>query len=85
LGLITDDARLTLAVLLDAPACGADIRNRRAVTVYCLARQWVAELDELDAPHRGAFINAAGPWIASVDAMTEWPPRDPARARQPSC
>ena len=80
----TDDARLTLAVLLDARARGADILNRRAVTAIApLADGYAVELDE-----RGRkvsvevrfIVNASGPWVAAVDAMTEAaPPPRPLR------
>ena len=86
----TDDARLTLAVLLDARSRGADIRNRRAVTAIApLADGYAVELDErgLKLSVEARFIvNASGPWVASVDAMTAAsPPPRPlqARARQP--
>ena len=70
----TDDARLTLAVLLDARSRGADIRNRRAVTAIApLADGYAVELDErgqkLSVEAR-FIVNASGPWVASVDAMT---------------
>ena len=79
---ITDDARLTLAVLLDARARGADILNRRAVTaIAALANGYAVELDERGNKRRietRFIVNASGPWVASVDAMTEAAP--PARA-----
>ncbi len=79
---ITDDARLTLAVLLDARARGADILNRRAVTaIAALADGYAVELDERGNKRRieaRFIVNASGPWVASVDAMTEAAP--PARA-----
>lgn len=79
---VTDDARLTLAVLLDARARGADILNRRAVTAIApLANGYAVELDERGRKRRieACFIvNASGPWVASVDAMTKAAP--PARA-----
>ena len=81
---VTDDARLTLAVLLDARARGADIRNRRAVTAIApLANGYGVELDERGRKRRieaRFIVNAAGPWIASIDAMTEMAP--PARSLQ---
>ncbi|HZJ11997.1 MAG TPA: glycerol-3-phosphate dehydrogenase [Methyloceanibacter sp.] len=81
---ITDDARLTLAVLLDARARGADIRNRRAVTtIVPLANGYGVELDERGRKRRvdaRFIVNASGPWVASVDAMTEAaPPARPLR------
>jgi glycerol-3-phosphate dehydrogenase len=71
---ITDDARLTLAVLLDARARGANILNRRAVTAIApLADGYGIELDERGTQRRietRFVVNAAGPWVAHVDAMT---------------
>jgi glycerol-3-phosphate dehydrogenase len=79
---IADDARLTLAVLLDARARGADINNRRAVTaIVALADGYAIELDERGQRRRieaRFVVNAAGPWLAGIDAMTAVAP--PARA-----
>ena len=61
----TDDARLMLAVLLDARARGADILNRRAVTaIEPLANGYAVELDERGVKRRVEarfIVNAAGP------------------------
>ena len=74
----TDDARLTLAVLLDARARGADILNRRAVTAIApLADGYALELDERGKSRRVEarfVVNASGPWVGSVEALTETPP-----------
>jgi glycerol-3-phosphate dehydrogenase len=74
----TDDARLTLAVLLDARTRGADIKNRRAVTaIEPLADGYAVELDEgglkrcVEARY---IVNASGPWVASVDALSRLHP-----------
>jgi len=79
---VADDARLTLAVLLDARARGADIRNRRAVTAIApLADGYAVELDERGDKRRieaRFVVNAAGPWVSGIDAMTAQAP--PARA-----
>ncbi len=80
----TDDARLTLAVILDARARGADILNRRAVTsIAPLANGYGVDLDERGDKRRVEarfIVNASGPWIASVDAMTTAaPPPRPLR------
>jgi glycerol-3-phosphate dehydrogenase len=79
---MADDARLTLAVLLDARARGADILNRRAVrTIAALANGYAVELDERGCKRRVEarfVVNAAGPWVANVDAMTT--AASPARA-----
>jgi glycerol-3-phosphate dehydrogenase len=78
---MTDDARLTLAVLLDARARGADILNRRAVTgITPLANGYGIELDERGQKRRieaRFVVNAGGPWVANIDAMTTAAP--PAR------
>ncbi len=81
---IADDARLTLAVLLDARARGADILNRRAVTAIApLADGYAVELDERGQRRRieaRFIVNAAGPWVAGIDAMTGGaPPARPLR------
>ena len=81
---IADDARLTLAVLLDARARGADILNRRAVTTIApLANGYAIELDERGqrrSIEARFVVNAAGPWVASIDAMTKAaPPPRPLR------
>ena len=58
-----DDARLTLAVLLDARARGADILNRRAVTAIAAARRWLcgrARRARAQAEHRGALRRQCG-------------------------
>jgi glycerol-3-phosphate dehydrogenase len=80
----TDDARLVLAVLLDARARGADILNRRAVTaIEPLANGYAIELDERGANRRvdaRFIVNAAGPFVAIVDAMSSVsPPPRPLR------
>ena len=79
-----DDARLVLAVLLDARARGADILNRRAVTaIEPLANGYAIELDERGAKRRvdaRFIVNAAGPFVAGVDAMSSIaPPPRPLR------
>jgi glycerol-3-phosphate dehydrogenase len=80
----TDDARLTLAVLLDARARGADILNRRAVTAIAPATDgYAAELDERGVKRRieaRFLVNAGGPWIRSVETLTgASPPAHPLR------
>ncbi len=74
----TDDARLVLAVLLDARARGADILNRRAVTaIEPLANGYAVELDERGVKRRidaRFIVNAAGPFVAGVDAMSSVAP-----------
>ena len=74
----TDDARLVLAVLLDARARGADIRNRRAVTaIEPLANGYAVEMDERGVKNRvdaRFIVNAAGPFVAEIDAMSSIAP-----------
>jgi glycerol-3-phosphate dehydrogenase len=80
----TDDARLTLAVLLDARSRGADVLSRRAVTaISSIDNGYAVEVDErghkVDIAAR-FIVNASGPWVASVDAMTAAaPPPRPLR------
>ena len=80
----TDDARLTLAVLLDARSRGADVLNRRAVTAISpIENGYAVELDERRqkvSVLARFIVNASGPWVASVDAMTgASPPPRPLR------
>jgi glycerol-3-phosphate dehydrogenase len=80
----TDDSRLTLAVLLDARKRGADILNRRAVTAISpIDNGYSVELDERGkktSVEARFLVNASGPWVASVDAMTAAsPPSRPLR------
>ena len=80
----TDDARLVLAVLLDARARGADIQNRRGVTaIEPLANGYSVKLDERGVKRRidaRFIVNAAGPFIGAVDAMSSVaPPPHPLR------
>ena len=74
----TDDARLVLAVLLDARGRGADIRNRRAVTaIEPLANGYAVEMDERGVKRRvdtRFIVNAAGPFVAEIDAMSSIAP-----------
>ena len=81
---LTDDARLTLSVLLDARTRGADILNRRAVTAITpLANGYAVALDERGetrSVEARFIVNAAGPWVARVDSLTNAaPPRRPLR------
>jgi glycerol-3-phosphate dehydrogenase len=73
-----DDARLTLAVLLDARARGADVLNRREVTAISLLENgYAVELNERGLKRRVEtrfIVNAAGPWIDKVDAFCPKPP-----------
>jgi len=73
-----DDARLTLSVLLDARSRGADILNRRAVTAIAPREDgYTVELDERGTKRtiEARFIvNAAGAYVADVDAMTDAAP-----------
>jgi glycerol-3-phosphate dehydrogenase len=77
-----DDARLTLAVLLDARARGADVKNRRAVTAIApLQDGYGVELDEREHKRRVAarfVVNAGGPFVTEVDGLASRHP--PSRA-----
>jgi glycerol-3-phosphate dehydrogenase len=80
----TDDARLTLAVLLDARARGADILNRRAVTAIApFGDGYAIVLDERGTKRRieARFVaNASGPWVGQMDGLTSAsPPPHPLR------
>jgi glycerol-3-phosphate dehydrogenase len=83
----TDDARLVLAVLLDARARGADILNCRAVTeIEPLANGYAVEMDERGVKRRvdaRFIVNAAGPFVAEIDSMSRIapPPRRPRLVR----
>lgn len=74
----TDDARLTLSVLLDARSRGADILNRRTVTAIAAAEDgYTVELDERGTKRQITarfIVNAAGPFVPNIDAMTEAAP-----------
>jgi glycerol-3-phosphate dehydrogenase len=74
-----DDARLTLAVLLDARARGADILNRRAaIAIAPLADGYAIELDERGTKRRVEarfVVNASGPWVGNVDGLTAASPQ----------
>ncbi len=69
-----DDARLTLSVLLDARARGADIGNGRAVTALAPQEHgFLGTLSERGGSREVSarfVVNAAGPFVAEVDAMT---------------
>jgi glycerol-3-phosphate dehydrogenase len=75
---LTDDARLTLCVLLDARVRGADILNRRAVTAITpLADGYAVAIDERGRKRNVEahfIVNAAGPWVARVDSLTKAAP-----------
>ena len=80
---LTDDARLTLSVLLDARARGADILNRRAVTAITpLANGYAVALDERGqarSVEARFIVNAAGPWVARIDGLTSAAPSPPVK------
>ncbi len=73
-----DDARLTLSVALEARARGADILNRRAVTAITPNDNgYRVELDERGTKREVEarfIVNAAGAFVAEVDAMTDAAP-----------
>lgn len=73
-----DDARLTLAVALDARARGADVLNRRSVTaITALENGYAVDLDERGQKRSietRFMVNAAGPFAPQVDALTDAAP-----------
>lgn len=75
----TDDARLVLAVLLDARERGADISNYRAVTAIDAVGHgyMVAYLQDgvTRTAHARFVVNAAGPWANAVSKLCSAPPR----------
>lgn len=73
-----DDARLTLSVALDARGRGADILNRRGVTAITpMENGYAVDLDERGQKRRVEarfIVNAAGPFVSQVDALTDAAP-----------
>ena len=81
----TDDARLTLATLLDARKRGADIRNRCEVVAihpiehgYAVDLQWRGTRTSVEAR---AVVNAAGPWADRLLQRVESRAQAPVRLR----
>ncbi len=74
----TDDARLVIALLLDARERGADIANRRAVTDIRAAENGYRVAFTQGGQSRRVLarfvVNAAGPWIARIEALCDRPP-----------
>lgn len=73
----TDDARLVLAVLIDARERGADIANRRQVTAirardngYTVSLSEAGGKADVDARF---VVNAAGPWANRVAELCDAP------------
>lgn len=78
-----DDARLVLALILDARSRGADVRNRRTVAgLSTMPNGYRIVLDErgtrrtIDARF---VVNAAGPWADQIDGLMGAPPARPLR------
>ncbi|MDH3579145.1 MAG: glycerol-3-phosphate dehydrogenase [Hyphomicrobiales bacterium] len=74
----TDDARLVLALLLDARKRGADIANYREVTaINALKNGYRINVTE-GGKHthvKARFVaNAAGPWANEINALCDAPP-----------
>ncbi len=74
----TDDARLVLALLIDARERGADIANRRAVKDirakedgYSVTLSQGGNRFEVDARF---VVNAAGPWANEIAGLCDAPP-----------
>ncbi len=76
-----DDARLVLALLLDAREHGADIANRREVIgIHGLENGYRVTFREDGRKHEvdaRFVVNAAGPWVNAVTGLCDDPP--PAR------
>lgn len=73
----TDDARLVLALLIDARERGADIANRRVVTAirakdngYAVSLSEGGREAEVDARF---VVNAAGPWANKIAELCDAP------------
>lgn len=70
-----DDARLTLAMAIDADAMGADIATRTALTGATRTRRgWRASLSDGRSVEGRALVNAAGPWVPQVAATLDAEP-----------
>jgi glycerol-3-phosphate dehydrogenase len=70
-----DDARLTLAMAIDADAMGADIATRTALTGATRTRRgWRASLTDGRTVEARALVNAAGPWVPQVAATLDAEP-----------
>lgn len=77
----TDDARLVLALLLDARRRGANIANRRrVVAVRSAANGYRVTLDERgnrSTVEARFLVNATGPWVNSFNEISDAAPPGP--------
>ena len=70
-----DDARLTLAMAVDAADMGAEIATRTALVAAIRTRKgWRATLSDGRMIEAKALVNAAGPWLPAVAATIDAEP-----------
>lgn len=70
-----DDARLTLAMAVDAAAMGGEIATRTALASAIRTRKgWRATLSDGRSVEARALVNAAGPWVPQVAAALDAEP-----------
>ncbi len=70
-----DDARLTLAMAVDAADMGAEIATRTALVAATRTRKgWRAMLSDGRMIEAKALVNAAGPWLPAVAATIDAEP-----------
>lgn len=70
-----DDARLTLAMAVDAAGMGAEIATRTALVDAKRTRKgWRATLSDGRVVEAEALVNATGPWAPQVAAMIDAEP-----------
>lgn len=70
-----DDARLTLAMAVDAAQMGAQIATRTALTSATRTRKgWRATLSDGRSVEARALVNAAGPWVPQVATLLDAEP-----------
>lgn len=75
---VTDDARLTIVNAIQAKEHGASIRTRSAVThTQIINNLWQLTVQPHSEPtytiYARTLINAAGPWVKSVERLTQIP------------
>ncbi|VXC41629.1 glycerol-3-phosphate dehydrogenase [Sphingomonas sp. AX6] len=70
-----DDARLTLAMAVDAAQMGAQIATRTALTSATRTlKGWRATLSDGRSVEARALVNAAGPWVPRVATLLDAEP-----------
>ncbi|CAM2893676.1 glycerol-3-phosphate dehydrogenase [Legionella steigerwaltii] len=77
---VTDDARLTIVNAIQAKNHGASIRTHSAVIhIEVVNNLWQLTIQPKVGPsyvlHAKSVINAAGPWVKSVEQLTQIPDR----------